>query len=202
MKKLFLILIAGLTLVMAQDFKRAYAGDDGGDDGGIPLSKLAGKYSETFRGGTITTCFKPDFSATENCFTKGAVPLSSSFGASVGEKTQDKDGNSCTKATGSFGLPAPLAAFPNVVVVFFSATKVTNYDPATGSGDESFTNYTGGKCIGSKFDSTGAIISQTGTSHFVASDNGKRVDLVVTTFTDPLGDIGAFDLPGFDLKQK
>jgi len=86
MKKLFLILIAGLTLVMAQDFKRAYAGDDGGDDGGIPLSKLAGKYSETFRGGTITTCFKPDFSATENCFTKGAVPLSSSFGASTGKK--------------------------------------------------------------------------------------------------------------------
>ena len=77
MKKLFLILIAGFALVMAHDFKRAYAGDhNSGDDGGIPLSKLAGKYSVTFTpGGFFTTCFKPDFSATESCSTPGAIPL-------------------------------------------------------------------------------------------------------------------------------
>ena len=53
MKKLFLILIAGFALVMALDFNGAYAGDHDGDhghdrDGGIPLSKLAGKYAAIF----------------------------------------------------------------------------------------------------------------------------------------------------------
>ena len=38
--------------------------------------------------------------------------------------------------------------------------------------------------------------------HFVASDNGECVDLVVTNVTDSVGDIGAFNLTGFNLKQK
>ena len=198
MKKLFLILIAGFALFMAHDFNRVYAGDDGG--GGIPLSKLAGKYAETFPGAVFYICFKPDFSTTENCFTKGAVPLSLIL-ATLGQTTQDKDGNSCTKLTGALAFSAPLAFLPPTVNVAFSVAKVTNYDPATASGDASFTNYTGGKCVGSKFDSTGATKSQTGTYHFVASDNGERVDFVTTTFIDALGDIGAFAIPGVDLKQ-
>jgi hypothetical protein len=200
MKKLFLILMAGFALVMTHDFNGAYAGDHGGDDGGIPLSKLAGKYSVTFPpGGFITDCFKPGFSATESCSTPGAIPLNIS-GVTVGQSTQDKDGDSCTKATGAFAAIIGQTT-PPTVVVFLSVAKVTTYDPATGSGDMSFTNYLGGKCIGSNFDSSGATLEQTGTAHFVASDNGKRVDFTTTTLTDALGDIGGFNIFRSDLKQ-
>jgi hypothetical protein len=60
----------------------------------------------------------------------------------------------------------------------------------------------GGKCTGSKFDGTGATVVATFTIHFVASDNGERLDSAVTTLTDPVGEYGAFNLPGIDLKQK
>jgi hypothetical protein len=172
---------------MANDFNSVYAWEHDGDgDGGIPLSKLAGKYAETFPGAVFYICLKPDFSGPENCLTKGAVPVAD-IGATVAQHTQDKDGNSCSNNTFTLALSAPLAAFPPTVFRFHAVSKVTNYDPATGSGDASFTQYTGGKCIGSKFDSTGATSVQTGTYHFVASDNGKRVDSVWTTFTDALG---------------
>ena len=200
MKKLFLILIAAFAVVMAHDFSGAFAGDHDGDGGEIPLSKLAGKYSVTFQaGGFFTLCFKPDFSATESCSTPGAA-LINIYAGTVGQSTQDKDGDFCQKVTGAsttLGQPTPPSVF-----VFFSVGKVTNYDPATGGGDISFTNYTGGKCIGSKFDSTGATIAQTGTSHFVASDDGERVDGATTTFTDALGDIGGFNIPTTALKQE
>jgi hypothetical protein len=130
MKKLFLISIAGFALVMAHDFNGAYAGDHhGGDTGGIPLSKLAGKYSVTYQGGGFfTECLKPDFSALESCSTPGAVPLNV-YGATVGQTTQDKNGDSCLKQTGAFAsLGQP---FPSTIVSGFSAEKVTDYDPAS-----------------------------------------------------------------------
>lgn len=194
MKKPFLILIVTLALVVIQGFSGVSA-DDGG---GIPLSKLAGKFAQALDG-SITLCFKPDFSATENCSTVGAIPLAQN-GPSVGQKTQDKDGDSCL--TGTITAGAPGSKVPPFVFVSRGVNKVTNYDPATGSGDESFTNYAGGNCIGSRFDSTGATVLNNGTLHFVASDNGERTDFLLTTVTDPLGDIGAFNLAGFNLKQK
>ncbi|HKD67967.1 MAG TPA: hypothetical protein VKB84_14065 [Candidatus Binataceae bacterium] len=200
MKKLFLILIAAFAVVMAHDFNGAYAGaHHGDDDGGIPLSKLAGKYSVIFNsGGFFTQCFKPDFSATESCSTPGAVPFNLT-GATVGQSTQDRDGNACQKFTGAFS--ATVGQKTPLILEFISVVKVTTYDPATGSGDTSVTDYSGGKCIGSKFDSTGATPTNTGAQHFVASDDGRRVDFTVTAFTDPLGDIGATILTGTYFKQ-
>jgi hypothetical protein len=194
MKKLFLILIASFALIMIQDFSKASA--DGG--AGIPLSKLAGKLAQTFQG-SITVCFKPDFSGTENCSAADAKPVSGNY-VQVGQVTQDKDGNSCSTVTITLGFPG--SPFPPFLSVQQGVTKVTNYDPAAGSGDDSAITYTGGKCIGSKFNSTGATVASSGTDHFVASDNGDRVDFVTTTATDPLGDIGAFNNAGFNLKQK
>jgi hypothetical protein len=199
MKKLFLILIAGFALVMAHDFKGTYAGDDSGGDGGIPLSKLAGKYAIVYSSaGFFTSCLKPDFSASESCSTPGAVPIPITAGT-VGQKTQDKEGDSCQKLTGTFATPGQPT--PPNVVVFFTVEKVTDYDPATGSGDTSVTDYAGGKCIGSNFDSTGATLTATGTTHFVASDDGRRVDYTATKFVDPVGDIGGFVITRSDLKQ-
>src|ERR1700746_2609453 len=105
MKKLFLILIAVFALVMTYDFNGAYAGDHGGDDGGIPLSKLAGKYAAIVSSaGFLTQCFKPGFSAPEPCSTPGAVGAPVSFGT-VGQKTQDKEGDACESFTGAFATP-------------------------------------------------------------------------------------------------
>ena len=142
MKKFFLILIASLALVMTHDFNRAYAGDHDGDDG-IPLSKLAGRYADTGQG-SITICFKPDFTDTENCSTSGAVPVP--FNAPlVGQFTQDKDGESCGTYTGTLGAPGGPGNLPiahdhfvgkvtTVILIPGVATRVT---PTTSEGSGS-----------------------------------------------------------------
>jgi hypothetical protein len=196
MKKLSFILIASFALVTIQGFSRVSA-DDGG---GIPLSKLAGKYAETNQG-SITVCFKPDFSDTQNCSTPGAATVPFNF-LELGVSHYEKEGDICDTTTttqSSAGSP-----FPPTVVLGTTVSKTTNYDPATGTGDLSFTAYTGGKCIGSKFNATGATESSSGTVHFVASDDGKRIDFLLTAIVDPNdpGDFGAFGLTVIELKQK
>ncbi len=193
MKRLFLVLSVSFVLIMAHDSKVAQA--DG--VGGIPLFNLVGKYATTSQGST-TICFKPDFSGTESCSTSGAVPIAGN-GISVGQTTFAADGSGCGTATSTFSFPGdPL---PTTGTVAHSAIKLIDYDPATGSGDQSITNYTGGKCVGAEFDSTSATVLNTLTIHLVASDGGRRIDIVVTTQTDPVGDIGAFNVSGFDIKQ-
>ena len=93
MKKLSLVLIAGFALVTIQGFSRVSA-DDGG---GIPLSRLAGKYAQTNQG-SITVCFKPDFSDTQNCSTAGAVTVPFNF-LELGENNHDKEGDICDTIT-------------------------------------------------------------------------------------------------------
>lgn len=196
MKKLFLILVASFALATARDLDRAYAGDgDGG--GGIPLSKLAGKWAQSAQG-SFTVCFKPDFSATENCSASGAVPVSGNF-VQISQNTQDKEGNSCSTFTSTIGL---FGTLPPFVSVGHSVTKVTSYDSVSASGDDSYIDYEGGKCKGAKFDGAGATLTSSGTDHFVASQNGERLDFVTTMVTDPVGDIGAFNSPAIALKQK
>ena len=147
---------------------------------------------------SLTYCFVPDFSDFENCSIAGSVATPANIGL-VGQGTRDNKGNICETFTATVGFP--LSAFPPIVVseqeIF---TKIT-YDPATGSGDASFTNYTGGKCTGSKFISTGATVVDTGTIHFVFSGNGNREDYILTTLVNPQGSYGAFNLVGFRLKQ-
>lgn len=48
-----------------------------------------------------------------------------------------------------------------------TAGKVTDYDPTTGTGDRTFTDYTGGTCNGANFDNTGATVTSTGTFHLL-----------------------------------
>ena len=196
MKRRYLISVVSFVLVTACNLDRAYAGDgDGG--GGIPLSKLAGKWAQSAQG-SFSVCFKPDFSATENCSTSGAVPISGNF-VQISQNTQDKNGNSCSGFTSTIGL---FGTLPPFVSAGHSVTKVTKYDPATASGDDSYIDYEGGNCNGAKFDSAGATVTSSGTDHFVASQNGERLDFVTTMVTDPVGDIGAFNSPLIALKQK
>jgi hypothetical protein len=196
MKKLFLMLIAGIALVMAHDFHGVLAGDHDGDGGnGIPLSKLAGKFSTTSQG-SATVCF--GLSGTESCSTPGAAPVVFT-GPFAGQFTEDKDGNACGMVAQATSIPGDVHP-PTVTMPHFTF-KITNYDSATASGDDTFSFYTGGTCKGSKFDSTGATVSTTGSAHLVASDHGQRVDVVVTNITDSVGDIGAFNLTAVELRQ-
>ena len=130
----------------------------------------------------------------------GAVPVP--FNAPlVGQFTQDKDGDVVWNLHGhSRGSWADRATCPSHTTT--SLAKSRTMILHTGSGDKSYTDYIGGKCRGTKFDGTGATVNNTSMIHFVASDNGERVDLVVTNVTDSVGDIGAFNLTGFNLKQK
>jgi hypothetical protein len=190
MKKLFLILIVSFALVMTHDFNRNSAQAES-----IPLKAGSAAVHEE---GSITFCFKPDFSALESCSAADEVPSAFNV-AIVGQITNDKAGNSCAtfSVTESF-----FAGDPNqIVAVLHSVGTVTVYDPATGVGDGSTTAYVGGKCTGSTFDKTGATLDSTATDHFVFSDGGKRSDFVVTSLSNPAGSIGGFALSGFALQQ-
>ncbi|HEV8715285.1 MAG TPA: hypothetical protein VGX03_20945 [Candidatus Binatia bacterium] len=78
--------------------------------------------------------------------------------------------------------------------------KITSYDPRTGTGDKSETNYAGGQCHGASFDKTGATAVGTGSSHFAVSNHGKRIDGMVTSLsTDPT--VSGFSVPFTFLRQ-
>ncbi len=71
-----------------------------------------------------------------------------------------------------------------------NVSTTTSFDPATGSGSSSFSQYRGGRCIGAVFDSTAAVLTGTGTQSFMVSDSGSRMDTIVTSFsvvTNPVG---------------
>jgi hypothetical protein len=82
-----------------------------------------------------------------------------------------------------------------------SVGKLLDYNPHTGSGDAAFIGYSGGHCHGAFFDKTGATKVSSGTVHFTVSENGNRLDSVVTKLTDPLDGIGDFSLYGVNRAQ-
>jgi hypothetical protein len=178
---------------MVHDFRTSSASADGA---GIPLSIFAGNFTSTVQG-SISSCFDNNGNPAD-CSAQGAVAFSANL-AQVGQGTRDKNGNGCQTSTSTLGYPGFTGA-PSVTIIE-DVGKVTNYDPATGSGDVSFTSYTGGRCTGSTFKGDNATVLSTGTSHFVGSSDGKRVDAVTATLTNSLGSIGAFNLLGVFLKQ-
>jgi hypothetical protein len=197
MKKLLVILVAAFVLVMSQGLREVAAGDvAASDDGVIPLKSLAGKYSDTAHG-FLALCLDPTNSFAEiSCTSSKAVVFPQTV-VDVGNETDDKKGNSCETYTET-DTDTPPDVSPPFVAVFHSVGKVTSYDPAAGSGDGTFTNYSGGKCVGSVFDKTGATVSSSGTFHFVVGP-GKRVDFLATAITDPVGGIGDFSFSGTNL---
>ena len=175
---------------------------------GIPLSALAGNYSLTDQG-SFSICLDPKSFAGVNCATLSGPLVLPLLYVDAGELTRDNNGNSCSTYTEVSSVPAsntlPLTP-PIVNVIAHAVGKISNYDPATGTGDINFTIYSGGKCNGSTFDSTG---TETGTTvaHFAASNSGKRTDLAFTSIisfvTGTTGNIaGDFSLFGSMRKQE
>jgi hypothetical protein len=182
MKKLMVILFAGCVVIMSQGFRKAAA-----DQGYTPLEALAGTYALTAQG-SFFFCFVPSPFAPAQCGSPGST--GAPIGAlQVGTITYDTAGNWCATFTETDTI-LPVDAFSHSVAAFTAAGKTTSYDPITGTGEDSFTGYSGGQCHGATFDSTGATASSTGTEHFVVSERAKRIDYVVTSLTNPAGSIG------------
>jgi hypothetical protein len=113
----------------------------------------------------------------------------------VGADTLDGKGNACATLTETeTNLPVDIS--PPAVLFLHIVAKDTEYDPALGIGDGTFTSYFGGKCNGASFDNTGATIASTGTYHYAASERGKRLDFVLTSLTNPAEAVGDFSISG------
>src|SRR5262249_48860771 len=143
--------------------------------GSIPLP--SGNFSLTVNG------------SESNCTSGTCVTLNI---IEVGATVRDSAGNGCGThvAGGNFTPPVPQ---PPIVVPVPPRFQLTNYDPTTGIGDQSLTEYSGGKCNGAIFNSAGATQSVTGALHFAVSENGNRIDNVVTSlsFSGPNGTVPA-----------
>jgi hypothetical protein len=132
-------------------------------------SKLpTGKFSITAEG-TEASC------SGNNCVTLKIIE--------VGNVIRDAVGNACGIHAAVVTTVPPGAAPPTVVPSVTMVLKVTNYDPNTGVGDESLAEYSGGSCVGSHFNSNGATQETNGTLHFVVSDEGNRINSIITSLS-------------------
>jgi hypothetical protein len=196
MKKLMLILLVGCVLVISQGFRKVAADDEGTH--GTPLRKLAGTYALTVHG-SFFFCLDNDPPHGPVTCTEGSTGVSIDALA-VGAYTSDTTGNACATWTET-ETALPVSAAPPTIFVIHQTAKITNYDSTTGTGDGTFTNYFGGTCHGSTFDSTGATVAATGTYHFAVSNGGKRSDSVVTSLTNSVGAFGGFSISGTALRE-
>jgi hypothetical protein len=171
----------------------------------IPLKALAGNYSFTCQG-TFAICLDPSTFAFVDCATTTGAIIVPLTDLAVGAFTRDAKGNTCsTFLDVDASLPVGKNP-PSVTPIHPSFGKTTDYDPATGTGDISLDEYTGGKCNGSTFDSTGATKTGTSTSRIAASNGGKRFDIVLTSLilfpTDSTGNfVGGFSLSCTNIRQ-
>jgi hypothetical protein len=152
-----------------------------------------GNYSQTEHG-SFAICLNPakDY-AEQACGQSGvqAFPLSSVI---VGAVTTDASGNACASESEVDADIPPAGYQPTVTLNEHSTSKVTSYDSSTGFGSGSFTGYTGGSCNGASFDSSGATEISSGTFQFVVTENGKRVDYIITQLTNPTNSIADFEV--------
>src|SRR6266852_1366930 len=159
------------------------------NDGDITLARLAGKF-KTRGSGVYTLCFRDNFTETVDCASvpHEEVPFELT---GVSHNIRDAAGNTCAFTTVT-GAPTDVLAYSakyatwGIAKISFTRTNVsttTSFDPTTGSGSASFSQYRGGSCAGAAFDSTGAILTGTGTQSFMASDSGNRIDAIVTSFS-------------------
>ena len=194
MKKLMVILLAGCALVISLDFREVAA-----EQQGTPLEELAGTYALTAHG-SFFFCFVPNppFPPAQ-CGSPGSA--GAPIGAlQVGAITYDTAGNWCATLTETDTV-LPVDAFSHSVSVFNVAGKTTSYDPTTGTGEDSFTSYSGGQCHSATFDSAGATVGNIGTEHFAVSNRAKRIDYAVTSITNSVGSIGGISFSDTALRQ-
>jgi hypothetical protein len=191
------VVFAVVGIVLLTDQKTAA-------NAGIPLEALAGNYAFTCQG-SFSICLDPGTFGVADCATTTSpfiVPLTD---LGLGQLTRDTKGNSCSNTFDVISSLPVGKAPPSVGTVHPAVAKTFNYDPATGTGDLSFVEYSSGKCDGSTFDSTGATETGTLAARLAASDAGKRFDLVFTSLiifpSDTTGNfVGGFSLSCINLR--
>jgi hypothetical protein len=185
----------GLLLLMAAMACGQVRSQAPANGGGVTLASLAGKF-ETRGSGSYTICLNASLSAPVDCASAPHQEMPFNL-TSVSHGSRDAAGNSCavTILTNSpvYGTisPAFRARLNNTRT---NVSTTTSFDPIALSGSSSFSQYRGGRCIGAVFDSTGAILTGTGTQSFMVSDSGNRIDTIVTSFsvvTSPFGVAGS-----------
>jgi hypothetical protein len=195
-KQLGVILLAGCTLALSQGVRRVAAAQ-----GFTPLTEVAGTFSFTLNG-SLALCLgnTPD-RPPALCGSLNSTVVPSTL-VEVGVYTFDTAGNACGILTETETASPVGTALPTVRVLH-SVLQTTTYDPTTGQGDTSVTNYVGGQCTGATFDNTdGATVASNQTYHFALSSGGQRLDFVVTSHI-PLAGLGTggFSLSGTLLRQ-
>ena len=169
--------------------------------GEIPLT--AGQFSITAQG-SVTACVNPNTLQLEACGTLGELIVPVSI-VRVGVDTFDQQGNFCVSAADveAPNIPPlyPIVMPPIVTADLHVAGKVLDYDPSTGSGDYTFTTYSGGTCSGAIFNSTGATQIASGYDHIVITENGSRFDGIAIKITNPTNSILGFSYSFTGLRQ-
>jgi hypothetical protein len=149
--------------------------------------------------GSFAICLNSSFTQEVACSTTGAVAVPLTL-LVVGHVTAASDTACQTSVSTISDFPVDKSP-PQVGATDHSVSTPISYDPSTGTGDISFISYVGGTCHGATFDPTGATEVSSGTAHFAISEEGKRIDFVITKLTDSIGGIGDFALYGVDHKQ-
>ena len=193
--------LAVLSVMLAASLAagpKAMAGGQGGGPG-IPLP--VGQFSVTLQGYAASCATSGG--VPEPCNASGvvAVPLSV---LDYGTLTRDGAGNACSAHIAVLAT-FPVGAAQSQVIKDYTSITVTNYDPATGTGDESWISYVGGACDGAIFNWAGATKITSGTFHFVVTDNGNRIESLFTSVVGvqggPLPFVGGVSGTTTELRQ-
>jgi hypothetical protein len=158
----------------------------------LKLSALAGNFAGE-GSATFAVCYNSDFSAVADCSTAAKTAFyNETF---VAQGISDKNGNSCSTITITNGPEFPSApAFPADAFTAVQTVTTTSYDSATESGLGSSTTYNAGSgtsCKGSVLVNTAnQAPTGTGTTSFVVSQKGTRIDFVTLTVdSTPINDV-------------
>jgi hypothetical protein len=141
MTKLMVLLLAGWAVVLSPGFRTVAAGDQGE----IPLSKLDGTSAVTTHGSLFFCVQAASPFPPVACGSEGSLGLPLTLVA-VGAVTHVNT-TSCSTLTQTFS-DLPVDVSPPLVQVVHNVTTITSYDPVTGTGEASFTSYSGGQCTG------------------------------------------------------
>ncbi len=161
-----------------------------------PSAPPAGSAEETIQG-SVTVCFAPGTTTPESCSDKEVTFVVVSF-LEVGQVTWDNKGNACAAGVETISVPGSAFTLSQPATL---VGKLSNYDPKTQSGDGSGIGYSGGKCNGAAFDSTGAAVRSNAAFHFVISRDKKRLDSVLTSLSVTDQEVGAFSISSTAFKQ-
>ncbi len=125
----------------------------------------------------------------------------------AGNMVRDLTGNACGSHTAVVTFTPPAAAPPIVVPSVMTVLKLLSYDPATGTGDASLFEYSGGSCNGATFNAAGATQIVSGSLHFTVSNGengngGDRIDSVLTSLNVQGSSVPNFSITFTERQQK